>query len=141
MYPHARRVSPHVRRVSPPHARRVVVVVGLDTLRDHPLDTRRTAPDLPCAAPPRPKSLSFFTLPPQFSFFLPLLGVLSLNFGGVFEDRDPKMCTFGISGCRPAALGPPGFQTTARELQTCTFQGPGACRDQHLENLLNHSHN
>ena len=28
------------------------------------------------------------------------LCVFSLNFGGFCEDRDPQMCTFGISGCR-----------------------------------------
>ena len=38
----------------------------------------------------------------------------SLNFGGVFEDRDPQMCTFGLSGCRvkprrPHQTGPPGL--------------------------------
>ena len=32
--------------------------------------------------------------------FLPSLGVVSLNFGGVIEGRDPQMCTFGLSGCR-----------------------------------------
>ena len=26
---------------------------------------------------------------------------------------------------RPGLVGPPGFHTTARELQTCTFEGPG----------------
>ena len=33
------------------------------------------------------------------------------------------MCTFGVGlWCEtPAASGPPGFHTTARELQTCTF--------------------
>ena len=39
------------------------------------------------------------------------------------------MCTLRLSGCRveaPAASGPPGLHTTARELQTCTFQEPGA---------------
>ena len=41
----------------------------------------------------------FFLLPPQFSFFV-LLGVLSWNFGGAFEGRDPLMCTSGLSGCR-----------------------------------------
>ena len=39
--------------------------------------------------PPRHNCLSFFSL----------LGVLSLNFGGVFEGRNPEMCTFGLSGC------------------------------------------
>ena len=55
--------------------------------------------------------------------FLPSLGVFSLNFGGVFEDWDPQMCTFGLSGTRP---GRRGSHTTARELQTCTFERPGA---------------
>ena len=33
----------------------------------------------------------------------------------------------GSSGCRvKPRSGPPGFHTTTRELQTCTFQGPGA---------------
>ena len=32
----------------------------------------------------------------------------------------------GLSCETPAASGPPGLLTTARELQTCTFQGPGA---------------
>ena len=34
------------------------------------------------------------------------------------------MCAMCVK--TPAALGPPGLHTTARELQTCTFQGPGA---------------
>ena len=37
------------------------------------------------------------------------------------------MCTFrrfGLS-CETPALGPPWLHTTARELQTCTFEGPG----------------
>ena len=46
------------------------------------------------------QNFAFFSLlPPQFSFFSPSLGVLPLNFGGVFEFRDPEMCTFGLSGC------------------------------------------
>ena len=41
------------------------------------------------------------------------------------------MCTFGLSGYRVKDGGPKrtdrrGSHTTARELQTCTFQGPGA---------------
>ena len=41
------------------------------------------------------------------------------------------MCTFGLSGCRvnpggPTRPGRRGSHTTARELQTCTFHGPGA---------------
>ena len=40
------------------------------------------------------------------------------------------MCTFGLSGCRvkprrPTRPGRRGSHTTARELQTCTFEGPG----------------
>ena len=42
----------------------------------------------------------FYPRPPLFSFFLPLLGVVSWNFGGVIEGRDPQMCMFGLSGCR-----------------------------------------
>ena len=42
----------------------------------------------------------FFSRPPLFSFFLPLLGVLSCDFGGVIENRGPPMCTFGLSGNR-----------------------------------------
>ena len=71
----------------------------------------------------------FFSLPPEISFFLLSLGVFSLNFGGVFEGRHPQMCTFGLSDCgvKPqAASGPPGLHTTTRELQTRTFERPGA---------------
>ena len=41
----------------------------------------------------------------QFRSFSLSLGVFSWNFGGVFECRDPQMCTFGFSGCR---VKPPG---------------------------------
>ena len=51
----------------------------------------------PSAGPPK-ISLFFSLLPPQFSFFSPSLGGLSLNFGGVFEFRDPEMCMFALSG-------------------------------------------
>ena len=37
-----------------------------------------------------PKISLFFPLPPLFSF-LPLLGVVPWNFGGVFEGRDPNV--------------------------------------------------
>ena len=41
------------------------------------------------------------------------------------------MCTLEFSGCgvkprRPHQTGPPGLAHEARELQTCTFEGPGA---------------
>ena len=54
-----------------------------------------------------------------FHSFFPLLRVLSLKFGGDFEFRDPQMCTFGVLGLPK----PPGFNTTARELQSCTLPG------------------
>ena len=48
-----------------------------------------------------PKFRAFFSLSRhKIRSFLPSLGVSSLNFGGVFEGRDPQMCTFGLSGCR-----------------------------------------
>ena len=86
--------------------------------------------DRPSPGPPK-ISLFFYPLPPQNSFFSSLSGVFSWNFGGVFEGRDPQMCTFGLSGCRvkprrPHQTGPPGLHTTTRELQTRTFERPGA---------------
>ena len=61
--------------------------------------------DRPSPGPPFPWTTQNFAL--FFSLsrrkirsFLPSLGVFSLNFGGVFEDRDAQMCTFGLSGCR-----------------------------------------
>ena len=51
--------------------------------------------------PDNPRCRSFFPLPPPFSSFcLSLWGSVSLNFGGVFEGRDPEMCTLGLQGCR-----------------------------------------
>ena len=49
--------------------------------------------DPPCAGPPPPDLQNFalfFTLPPQFSFFLPSLGGRFVNFGGVFEAPGPS---------------------------------------------------
>ena len=59
----------------------------------------------PSAGPPssgQPKiSLFFFLpLPHHFCSFCLSLDVFSLNFGGVFEGRNPKMCTFGVLGRR-----------------------------------------
>ena len=62
--------------------------------------------------------------------FLPSLGVFSLNFGGVFVDRDPQMCTFGVlrlscaSPSGPVWWGPPGFHTTAREPKCAHLRVP-----------------
>ena len=65
----------------------------------------------PSAGPP--KFRFFFPLSRHnFLSFFPLFRVLSLNFGGVFEGRDPEMCTFGLSSCRvkpQRLLGRRGF--------------------------------
>ena len=77
----------------------LVVVVGLDSAGP------------PSAGPPK-ISLFFFPLPPPFRSLCVSLGVFSLNFGGFCEDRDPQMCTFGLSGCgvKPRRLrGRQGF--------------------------------
>ena len=80
----------------------------------------------------RPKFRSLFSLSRRkFLSFFSRWVVFSLNSGGVFEGRNPKMCTFGLSGCRvkprrPHQTGPPGLHTTTRELQTCTFERTGA---------------
>ena len=50
----------------------------------------RPPPDRP--PPDRPK------FPPIFILFSLSCWSFSLNFGGVFEDRDPQMCTFGVLG-------------------------------------------
>ena len=48
-----------------------------------------------------PTFRAFFSLSRHnFLSFLLSLGVFSWNFGGVFERRDPQMCTFGLSDCR-----------------------------------------
>ena len=58
--------------------------------------------------------------------FLPSLGVFSLNFGGVLKTKTLKCArlALGLSCETPTASGPPGLHTTARELQTCTFETP-----------------
>ena len=50
----------------------------------------------PDPSPPnRPKFRSFFLSRSHSVLFLSLV-VFSWNFGGVFEGRDPEMCTFGV---------------------------------------------
>ena len=67
----------------------------------------------PSAGPPK-ISLFFFPSPATiFILFSLSCWSFSLNFGGVFEDRDPQMCTW-LSGCRvkpwrPHQTGPPGL--------------------------------
>ena len=70
----------------------------------------------------------------QFACFFPLC-VFSLNFGGFYTEWDPQMCrkgdtkrALGLSCETPAVPLPPGLHMRARELQTCTFQGPGASK-------------
>ena len=77
----------------------VFVTILNQTPNPKPQTLRWILPPLDCAGPPK-ISLFFFPHPPQSSFFLPLLGVLALNFGGVFENQGPQMWTFGLSGCR-----------------------------------------
>ena len=47
--------------------------------------------------PDRPKFRFFSLFLRNFHSFFPLLGVLSWNFGGVFEAPGPEMCAFGLS--------------------------------------------
>ena len=118
----------------------LVVVVGLDSAGPPSAGPPSAGPPSagpPSAGPPSagpPKiSLFFFPFPPPFRSFCVSLGVFSLNFGGVFEGQNPKMCTFGLSGCRvkprrPHQTGPPGLAHDSPRLQTCTFEGSRASK-------------
>ena len=95
----------------------LLVWTSLDHLPPDPPST-----DLP--PPDRPKFRSFlYPLPPPSRSFCVSLGVFSLNFGGVFEVQNPSIVhVWALGLCETsAASGPPGFHTTTRELQTCTF--------------------
>ena len=48
----------------------------------------------------------FFPLPPQFSFFLPSLGGLFVEFWWCFRRPGPEMCTFGVLLAGGRAEGP-----------------------------------
>ena len=83
----------------------------------------------PSAGPPKISLFFFSLLPPQFSFFFLSLGVFSWNFLGVFEDRNPEMCTFGLSGCRvkpwrPHQTGPPGLAHDSPRTPNVHISGP-----------------
>ena len=65
----------------------------------------------------------FSPSPTMFSFFFLSLGVFSLNFGGFWKRR---VWALGLWCETPAASGPPGLHTITLELQTYTFDGPGA---------------
>ena len=56
--------------------------------------------------------------------FFSLSGGLLVEFWWCLKRLGRQMCTFGVLGLL-AAPKPPGFHTTARELQTCTFKCPG----------------
>ena len=57
-------------------------------------------PPFPGPPSPGPPCRSFCPLSSRkIRSFLPSLGVFSLNFGGVFEGRNPQIYTFGLSGC------------------------------------------
>ena len=93
-----RRVGP--RRVGPPR-------VGPRRVGPRRVGPRRVGPRRVGA-----RNFALFSLSCHiFLSFFPLLGVILLNFGGVFEGRDPRVCTFGVLVllCEaPAAPKPPG---------------------------------
>ena len=74
-------------------------------------------PPDPSPPPDRLKFRCFSLVPAPIFVFL-------WNFGGVFEGRDPQMCTSGPRGFRAA-----GVSHDSRELQTRTFEGPGASKN------------
>ena len=95
-----------------------------------PLD--RPSPDRPSPGPPK-VSLFFFPFPPPFRSFCVSLGVFSWNFGGILEGRNPKVCTFGLPGCRVKPrrpLGPPPSGPTLRAptLRCPTLRPPPTLR-------------
>ena len=100
--------------------------------RDRPSRDRpsrdRPSRDRPSREPPKNSLFFFFLLRRKIRSFLPSLGVFSWNFGGVFEGRDPQMCTFGLSGCcvKPQRLwGRRGFtRQPARNLGPPPFGAP-----------------
>ena len=81
--------------------------------------------------PDRPKIRSFFPPAPIFALFVSLWGSSRGILVVFLKRRDPQMYTFGLSGCR---VTPPEFHTTAREIQTSTFEAPGASK--HHQNSM-----
>ena len=76
-----------------------------------------------------PKNSLFFSSPAPVSFFFCLSGCLLVEFWWCFRRLEPSnvhVWALGLSCQAPSALRPPRFHTTARELQTSTFQDPGA---------------
>ena len=85
------------------------------------------SPFLKTALPGTAQNFALFFPSPvaKFVLFFPSLGVFSLNFG-VFEGRDPQMCTFGLSDCRVKPRRLWGRRDFTRQFQTRTFERPGA---------------
>ena len=77
----------------------------------------------PCAGPPK-ISLFFFLLSPALIFALFVSPWVSYRWilGGVFEGRDPQMCTFGLSDCRVKPL-----RLWFRRSPSPQVQGVGLC--------------
>ena len=73
-------------------------------------------------------ALFFSLLPPQFSFFFLSLGVLSWNFVGVLEGRNPEMCIWALGlSCetrRPHQTGPPGLAHDSPRTPNVHISGP-----------------
>ena len=87
------------------------VKIGRSRQRSPPHPIRRTAKNVALVSP---------LPPPTFALSSFSLGVLSLNFGGVFDGQEPEMCTFGLG----LSLG--RLHMTARK--KCTFHGSGSTR-------------
>ena len=62
---------------------------------------------------------------PKISRFFTMFFLSSLSWGS-FRGILVVFLKAGTMKCARLGSGPPGFHTTARELQTCTFEGPGA---------------
>ena len=93
----------------------------------------------PSAGPPK-ISLFFSPLPPQFSFFSHSFVGPFVEFWWCLQRRGAQMCTaLGLLCETPAASGPSGLHTTTRELQTCTFDGPGASKHHHKTTRRTHN--
>ena len=57
-----------------------------------------------------------------------LITTAALEWQELINRQSVTMLSSVANVVAPAALGPPGFHTTARDLQTCTFEGPGASK-------------
>ena len=121
--------APKKKKTGPLHSRRAGTCLGQTCLGQHRLGTRlreggskggglKGGPKVGWEGPKPGKNegskggrpeilLFFFPLPPQFSFFLPSLGGLLVQFWWCFKRRESLMCTFGVLGawCETPAAG------------------------------------